>query len=375
LPRTVAAHPLLQVLQPSDGGVVQQVRWLSLGLHERGWRVDVVAPPSCSALPELEAAGIEVHRMPLARSPAPRDVGDVRALRALADRRGYALVHAHSSKAGALARVALGRRRPVLYTPHCFAFASRDFPAPLRLGYRLAEQLLVPRSAAIVAVSEWEAELARRSLRGVRSRVEAIPNGVPSPEPPPRAADLAEFAAGAPLALFASKLRPQKDPLALVRAAAALRERGELPGRVAIVGDGELEEDVRREIAERAIEGDVRWFPFRGDPGPYLAAADLFAVPSRWESLPIAALEAMAAGLPVLASDVGGVPEIVEDGVTGRLVPAGDGEALAGTLRELLADGSARERMGAAGRRVATERFRLDAMIERTELLYERLLS
>jgi glycosyltransferase involved in cell wall biosynthesis len=364
------------VLQPSDGGVVQQVRWLSMGLHERGWQVEVAAPPSCSALPALEAAGIPVHRMPLARSPAARDVRDARALRALADRRGYGLVHAHSSKAGALARIALGGSRPVLYTPHCFAFASRDFRAPLRLGYRLVEQLLVPRSAAIVAVSQWEAELARRSLRGARSRVEAIPNGVPSTgSSPPAAPDLAEFAAGAPLALFASKLRPQKDPLALVRAAGELRERGELPGRVAIVGDGELEESVRGEIAARALEGEVRWFPFRGDPGPYLAAADLFVVPSRWESLPIAALEAMAAGLAVLASDVGGVPEIVEDGVTGRLVPAGDGEALAAAMRDLLADRSARERMGAAGRRVVTERFGLDAMIERTELLYERVLS
>jgi glycosyltransferase involved in cell wall biosynthesis len=372
----VAPRSLLQVLQPSDGGVAQQVRWLSEGLHERGWQVEVAAPPTCAVLPALEAAGVPVHQLPLARSPGPSDVQAVRGLRVLARRRGYGVVHAHSSKAGALARIAFGGRRRVVYTPHCFAFASHDFTRAARLGYRAAEQLLLPWAAAIVAVSQWEADLARRSLRGAGSRVVAIPNGVPWPEPAPDAAEeLVRFAGGAPLALFASKLRAQKDPLALVRAAAALRDRGELPGRVAVVGDGELEEDVRREIAARDLDGEVRWFPFRGASGPYMAAADLFVVPSRWESLPIAALEAMAAGLPVLATRVGGVPELVDDGMTGRLVPPGDEGALAAALSGLLADATARERMGAAARRLVAERFRLETMIERTERLYERVLS
>jgi glycosyltransferase involved in cell wall biosynthesis len=364
------------VLQPSDGGVAQQVRWLALGLHERGWHVEVAAPPSCAVLPALETAGVPVHPLRLDRSPGPSDLRAVRGLRELARRRGYGIVHAHSSKAGALARISFGGRRPVVYTPHCFAFASHDFGPRARVGYRIVEQLLVPRAAAIVAVSEWEAMLARRSLKGTASRVVAIPNGVPQHETPPSAAgDLVEFADGVPLALFASKLRAQKDPLALVRAAAILRDRGELPGRVAVVGDGELEESVRREIAERGLEGEVRWFPFRGDPGPYLAAADVFVVPSRWESLPIAALEAMAAGLPVVASAVGGVPELVEDGVTGRLVAPGDEEELGAALAGLLADAGARERMGAAAQRVVQARFRLDSMIDRTARLYERLLK
>lgn len=346
---------------------------LSVALRERGWPLEVAAPPACAVLPALEAAGVRVHRLPLQRSPGAGDLRVLRRLRALGRGGRYGVVHAHSSKAGALARIALGGRGRVVYTPHCFAFAAADFGRLARGSYRLVEQALVPRTGAIVAVSDWEAELARRALRGVGSRVETIPNGVPLPAPrPPAAPELVEFAGGSPLALLVSKLRPEKNPLALVRAAAALRDRGALVGRVAIVGDGMQEASVRREIAARGLERDVRWFPFGGASGPYLAAAALLVVPSRWESLPYGPLEAMALGLPVLATAVGGLPELVRDGITGRLVPPADESALAGALAELLGDTAARERMGAAARELVEQRFRLELMVERTERLYER---
>jgi glycosyltransferase involved in cell wall biosynthesis len=191
---------------------------------------------------------------------------------------------------------------------------------------------------------------------------------------PPAASELLEFADGSPLALLVSKLRPEKDPLALVRAAGILHERGVLAGRVAIVGEGELEQPVRAEIAARGLGRDVRVFPFEGASAPYLAAADLVVVPSLWESLPYAVLDAMAVGLPVLATAVGGVPELVRDGTTGRLVPPSDDAALAEALAELLGDAAARERMGAAARKLVEERFRLESMVDRTERLYERVL-
>jgi glycosyltransferase involved in cell wall biosynthesis len=364
---------VLQVLQPLDGGVAQHVLLLSLALRERGWRVEVAAPPACAVLPALEAAGVHVHRLPLRRSPGAGDLRVLRRLRALERGGGYGVVHAHSSKAGAVARIALGARRRVVYTPHCFAFAAGDFGPLPQAAYRLVEQALVPLTATIVAVSDWETQLARRVLRGAGSRLETIPNGVPLPaSPPDPARELVEFAGGSPLALLVSKLRPQKDPLALVRAAAILRERGALAGKVAIVGDGELERRVREAIAARGLGEDVRWFPFGGASGPYLAAADLLVVPSLWESLPYAVLEAMAFGLPVLATAVGGVPEMVRDGATGRLVPPADEQALAGALAELLADAAARERMGRAARELVEQRFPLEAMVDRIEQLYER---
>ena len=149
-----ARPPLLQVLQPLDGGVAQHVLWLALGLRERDWPVEVAAPPDCSALAALEAGGVPVHRVPLSRSPAVSDVATARALHALLSDGPYALVHAHSSKAGALSRIAAGCRRPVVYTPHCFAFAATAFGPVARAVYRAVEQSLVFRTAAIVAVSD-----------------------------------------------------------------------------------------------------------------------------------------------------------------------------------------------------------------------------
>jgi glycosyltransferase involved in cell wall biosynthesis len=364
------------VLQPEDGGVARHVLDLSLGLRERGWHVEVAAPPGCTALPRLRAANVPVHPVPLVRAPGVADLRALRALRALDRARRYDVVHAHSSKAGAIARAALGPARRLLYTPHCLAFSvTSELSALERAAYWAVEQLLIARTATLVAVSDWEADQARRALLGARSRVVTIHNGTRacvSADPDPA---LRAFAGEGPLAVLVSKLRPQKDPLALVHAAAALHAAGRLTGRVAIVGDGELAPTVRAAIAERDLGAVVRWFPFGGDTAPYLAAADLLVVPSRWESLPIAPLEAMACGVAVLATAVGGVPELLTDRVTGRLVPAGDEEALARTLGELLADRAQLERLGAAGRDVAERRFRLDTMVERTALEYQRLLA
>lgn len=367
---------VLQVLQPLDGGVARHVLDLSLGLVERGWEVEVAAAPGCTALPGLRAGGVAVHELELRRAPGAEDVRAVRALRALDRARRFGVVHAHSSKAGALVRGALPRARRLVYTPHCFAFTfTSELSAPERAAYRVVEQLLIARTGALVAVSEWEAEIARRRLIGARSRVAAIPNGTgtcAAADPDP---ELLALAGDAPLAVFVSKLRPEKNPLALVRAAASLHEAGELAGGVAIVGDGELAPAVRDEIAARGVGEKVRWFPFGGSTAPYIAAADLLVVPSRWESLPITPLEAMACGVPVLATAVGGMPEAVTEGRTGWLVPADDERALAASLRDLLADRDRLERAGAAARELVAERFRLDTMVDRVAALYRELIE
>ena len=371
-PRVTAS--ILQVLQPLDGGVAQHVLELALGLRGHGWDVEVAAPPRCVILPELEAAGVRVTRLELSRSPAPLDLPAARTLRRLDRMRRYAIVHAHSSKAGAIVRSVLPGRRRFVYTPHCFAFASEDFGMVARLAYRAVEQSLIPRTAGLVAVSEWEAEEGRR-LVGARSRVQVIPNGTRPCRPAAPDPELAAWRGNGPLAALVSKLRPQKDPLALVRAAGALARRGELHGRVAVVGDGELEGAVRAEIETRGLGEWVRWFPFRRGVDSYLAAVDVLVAPSRWESLPIGVIEAMACGVPVLATAVGGVPELIEDGRTGRLVPPGNPEMLEKALAELLDDPEQRSRLGAAGRAAAGSRLSVDGMVEATAALYARLLE
>jgi glycosyltransferase involved in cell wall biosynthesis len=343
---------VLHVLQPDDGGVVKHVAQLAGALHRRGWDVEIAC--SRRAAPALEVTGAPIHVLPFRRAPGRGDARTAWALRRLDARRGYDLVHAHSSKAGAIARAVLPDRRRIVYTPHCFAFAS-DMGRGRHL-YHAVEQALIPATGALIACSDWERGIAAK-LVGARPHV--IRNGVPPCAPAEPHPALA--AAPKPVVGFLARLDPQKDPLALVRAA------GAVDGTVAIVGNGSLDAEVR-------AASHVLHLPFDGPVERYLHGFDLYVLPSRWESLPIAVLEAMACGLPVLATDVGGTAEAVRDGVTGALVPPGDDAALAAALRRLTADPDALRAMGEAGRARAAREFGLERMTRETEALYRELL-
>ena len=172
-----------------------------------------------------------------------------------------------------------------------------------------------------------------------------------------------------------AELRPQKDPLALVRAAAELAN-GRDPGfRVAIVGNGPLAGEVDAEIERCGVERLVRRFAFEATADRYLRALDLFVLPSLWEAFPIATLEAMACGTPVLATDVGGVREQVVDGDTGWLVPAGDGPALRDALAGAMLDRGRLLERGANARRRYAERYTVDRLADRVSELYARALG
>ena len=132
-------------------------------------------------------------------------------------------------------------------------------------------------------------------------------------------------------------------------------------------------EATKARVRERGIEGSVRFVGSRTDVPDLLRASDLFVHPSREEGFSNAILEAMAAGLPVVACHVGGNPEAVVDGETGWLVPPRDPERFAGAMAELIADESKRKTFGEAGLRRATERFSLDRMVKEMESLYESL--
>ncbi len=362
------------MVQPDRGGVAQHVLHLARGLSARGWSIEVATPRSSVIRPELAAEGITVHDLETDRAPRPGDVKATLALRALDRRRSYGLVHAHSSKAGALVRGALPRAGRFLYTPNCFPF-SAQLGGANRAMYRAIEQALVPRSAAIVAVCDWERGEATANLRGVGARLHTIYNGVPTPHDAPPDPALRAFAGDRPLAGFVSRLDEQKDPLTLVRAFAHVAGSGEPPGRLAIVGNGVLAEAVEEEIERLGLDQHVRRFPFGGDVAPYLRAIDLFVLSSRWEALPLAILEAMSCGLAIVGTSVGGIPDVVIEGETGRVGRAADPAALGTALRDLRVDGEGRRAMGAAAGELAHRRLSAERMVEETAALYESLLA
>jgi len=170
--------------------------------------------------------------------------------------------------------------------------------------------------------------------------------------------------------LHMSNLRPVKAPLDVIRIFRKLLERVHRPLELWIVGEGPLQGQMRDFAAALGIAGSVRFFGARNEVGPLLANADLFLLPSDQESFGLAALEAMACGVPVVATRAGGLPEVIEDGVSGALFDKGDIEAGAERAAEILVDRDLAESMRAAAFEIVNGRFREDAIIDRYEQLY-----
>ena len=177
-----------------------------------------------------------------------------------------------------------------------------------------------------------------------------------------------------PVLMTVGRLAVQKGHRHLVDALPALVARW--PELVAVVvGDGHLRQQLEDQADARGVRRALRLVGHRPDARELLDAADVFVLPSRHEGMPMAALEAMDAGLPVVATDVTGTAEVVEDGTTGRLVRAGDSVGLADTLAELLADEDQRARLAAAGQRSFRERFTAARMTADTLAVYVRTLE
>jgi len=261
------------------------------------------------------------------------------------------IVHANSSKAGVLgclaARIAGVPIR--IFTVHGWAFACYSgLLAKLYLRAERATGRLVTR---IVCVSENERALGLEARTCRSDQVVVIRNAVDV-----RGAARTRHAARVPTLVTVGRLKAPKDLLTFVRALAHLDGP---PFRALVMGDGPERDRIEAELGRLGLGEVVQCLGERFDVGELLATADAFILSSRSEGLPVSILEAMAAGLPVVASSVGGVTELVVDGETGFVVPPGDATALSAALGRLVADGDLRRRMGAAGRARAEALFDL----------------
>ena len=361
---------LIVITLAEIGGAQSYVSALLPGLREE-FDVTVAAHGDGPLRAAAARAGVRfVALRHLQRALDPRqDLLALVELLALVRRERPAIVHLNSSKAGVLGRLAgaLGGAPVRVFTVHGWAFkAYRGIAATV---YLWADRLMSPLTSATicVAASELEAGLRARTCRPGRSLV--IRNGVPL-DVPRRNGDRP---GPGPLTLVAvGRLRYPKDFLTLVRAIALL-PRGAV--RALVVGDGPQRDEVEAEARRLEVEGDVVLLGDRDDVAELLAAADAFVLSSRSEAMPMSVLEAMAAGLPVVASAVGGVPELVLDGETGLLVEPGRPDALAAAIGRLVADPAARRRMGDTGRRRVEEEFGVDACRARHVALYRSLLG
>jgi len=368
---------ILHLVEPVDGGVATLVRALVRWQIAHGHTVGVVAPDRGPLAGDLRALGADVTSLDIPRGlrVTRADLRAARALSALLRAGQWQVLHAHDSRAGVLGRpVARAAGVPVVYNAQSFAHLAQRAQGTGRSRYALTwaiEWALAPLSAAITVPSVGFAEQAIASRVVSRRRVEVVHNGYdPAPAVAPDR-ELAALAAQAPLIGFLSRMTGVKDPLGLLEALALLRDRG-IDFRAAFVGDGPLESEVAERATAHGLADHVLVRPFTGlGAGPALAAFDIYVLPSTFEPFGIGLLEGMAAGLPTVATRVGGMPEIVRDGETGYLVEPADPTALADALQPLVTDPDLRQRMGSAGRARA-RMFSVSAMAERMDAVYER---
>lgn len=229
------------------------------------------------------------------------------------------------------------------------------------------EWLLWPLAGHILCNAQAVADRLTRTFRVPAGRISVIRNGVNTeafvPGPPAPDAD--------PVILCVARMAPVKDHATLL-AAFELVVREHPRAMLHLVGDGPARDAVAARAAQSPAAGRIRLFPGEADVRGHYARATLAVLSSRHEGLPNVVLEAMACGLPVVATDVGGLSEVVRDGTTGRLVPAGDPPALARALAGVLADPGGRRDMGREARRLAEEEFSLQTMVRRHEEAFTR---
>jgi glycosyltransferase involved in cell wall biosynthesis len=259
------------------------------------------------------------------------------------------ILHASSSKAGTLGRLAaFAAGVPIrIFTVHGWAFAAYSGLAS-RL-YRWADRLLRPLTTMTICVSENERAAGVRAGTCSAERAVVIRNAVPIEGVP-----CARHLRARPRLVAVGRLKAPKDFVTFARALALLPPDS---FEALVVGDGPDRPALETELGRLALEDRVRLAGERHDVSDLLAAADVFVLSSASEGLPVSVLEAMAANLPVVASRVGGVPELVVDGETGLLVEPGDPEELAAALERLVGDRNLRRSLGAAGRARAEVHF------------------
>lgn len=245
---------------------------------------------------------------------------------------------------------------------------------PRALHRRLLVRTVAPRIDRVVAVSETQLdELRRLGFRPERTTV--IPNGIPAPLPErSREAVRAELGVAEEdvVALLVAGLRPEKRAEAFVEAVG--RAQAQEPRLQGVIAGGGPQLSWVRSIVAKA-PGGVRVLGERSDIADLITASDIVCLTSAFEGLPMTILEAMALSRPVVATRVGGIPDAVSDGRTGRLVPLGDSAALAEALVDLARDPVLRNAMGKAGNAVYRERYTLESMVERYAAVFRETLD
>jgi glycosyltransferase involved in cell wall biosynthesis len=362
---------IVHVLIQGDvlGGAQRHVRELSVGLRSLGHNVTVITGTAGiftdqlrkSRIPWLQVSSLVRHVRP------HRDLAAFIQLWWTLHQLKPDLVCAHTAKAGSLARAAGGLQHiPSIFTPHGWSTFGRTSLKPNAL-LCWAECLAGHLGTRIINLCEFERALARQFGAYSPKPLEMVHNGISEDS----FIRVRSVDAQPPVLVMLARFAPKEDHDTLLRAVSGLLS---MEWCLLLVGEGELEQRVREQVNAFGLNRRVRILPADTDPGRLLMEAQIFVLSTHFEALPISILEAMRAGLPVVATNVGGIPESVQHKETGLLVRRGDVAGLRDALARVIVDPALRVALGSAGRRLWTTHFTSTTMAARTVEVYKRAL-
>jgi glycosyltransferase involved in cell wall biosynthesis len=373
------------------GGPALHVAYLTAGLEKRGYDTTLAAGSLARGEDSMafvaEGLGVEVVRIDeLGREISPlRDLLATFKLARLIRRERPQILHTHTAKAGTVGRVAAllaGSRRPPIVVHTFHGHVLRGYFGPVRsLLFRLLERWLASNTTALVAVSPQVRDDLVALGVAPRERFAVIRLGIELDERVAAQQDgrlESRRYLGIPVDRFAvgwvGRMTAVKRTDDVLVAFKALRAGG-VDACLCMVGDGPDREQLERRAHELGIVRDTLFLGYQEDVAPLYAAFDALVLPSGNEGTPVSAIEALAAGRPVVATRVGGVPDVVRDGEDGFLVEAGATDELADRLARLARDPALRDQMGKQGRERVLPRYAVDRLVDDVDRLYQSLLS
>ena len=369
---------VLHILEATTGGTRRHILELTTGLNKDTFSVSLICatdrdPAFLSDIATMKSQGINVSIIPMTRNIRPvKDFMAFLAILRYLKQNNIMIVHTHSSKAGFLGRIAarLAHIPVIIHTPHVFAF-QMDIPTLLKAFYFRMEQFTARFTKKIICVSNDEMNIAIKAGLAASDKFTVIENGVAashSSNKPSR--DDLDIKPNEIVVGTIGRFTKQKNQKLLLSAAKQVIE--ECPDtKFIIIGNGELKDELVSITNELSLQNNVRILDIKDDFAGFYSVIDIFVSSSAWEGMPYTILDAMLYKKAIVATEVGGVADIIDNRKTGIIVPPENKTAMANAITELISKPELRTTLSSNAGSVAETRFVLKNMINKTANLYK----